>query len=351
LEGNATRLLDSALGSWSKSSFGNIRFYSEGINLEFSTTMGELVSWQFNPRPKPELPSGTTPLSTEEAKQIAKKVLGAQLDGYWQCGEVAATAIDETGVEVQIRIARNGIPYATQSARIAVSRITGCVSSIQKSFSFLPRIAVGDGISVSSEGQAVLRAIALDAYERWRPLDFGTEIWAEVSYNIPHWERHDNEMTEQHRQLSAEKKLLPVFRLSIQGSRDVKPYLVAIYVDALARKPIAIVETPLDENLGAGSPRDLPTIALQDFKFLDGRKLEAQAFMESAERIADRRLLTTTRGLGLVLWNVDLERHVIWTTVGREGRTAAFRVVPEAWSALKGELEKRRPSFGHRDKS
>ncbi len=341
--------LDSRLAKWSRSTQGWIHFFNAGLSIKFSQQMDEVVEFAFRPRDELHATiNGEVVQTAEEACLVAKGVLDAQLDGYWQSAGPSVDKIDAVSARISMRIARNGIPYATQLVRVTTDRVTGCVSRIEKTFSFLPRVAIGDGVNVTPADRTILHAKALDAYSRWRPLDEAIVLWREVSYNIPLFERHTNEMTEQHRQIMRDKKVMPVYRVGLQGTRAGRPVFVNVFVDVLAKRAMAIEEMYLDDNssLGPTSAVSAKSPQYGGFSLVSGERLDVTLVEETTDHLkVDHKVLVLSRDGGAVVFNVDQTSRVLWNKTVASG-VHCFRVSNEAWKLLDREVNRPIRTFG-----
>ena len=326
---------------WSKSTdFGVIRMHSTNVTVEFWPGMNEITRLELRVRPREDgAVEGEEPIDDAGVLAISRRVVDAQLDGYWQSGEAVIDEQDAFYPRVRTRIVRGALPYASHQVRIQVDRFTGCVFSIAKSFAFFPRVAKGDGIVTSQIEREFLRQIALDAYNRYQPLDQASIKIAEVSYNIPLFDRQANEMTEEHRQIMRDRKVMPVYRIGIEGVRSGRPLWVEVFVDAMTKRAMAITEMYLDDNLphdGSGVPvPKAPT--LEEFKLLAGATLKlSREASPQTQLTVDDTLLVTTKDHGLVLFSVDKSKKLL---VVASKEPIVFKPSAESWRLILDELK------------
>ena len=330
---------------WSKSRGGKVAVRNTMLYAEFSLALGELVMLDFSPRDNHHtVPNDAQPITGTRAQEIASAVLDHQITGQWRWADPLLASVGEVGASYFYRLHWNELPYDMSRARITLDRYTGCVTFLSKSFTALPALAPGYDIGVSEETRVVLRAEALQAYARWRPLDEATLGHMEVAYHIPSFADLDNELTESHLQIVARKEMIPLFRVSLRGTRNGNPFLVNLYVDVLTRKTIAIKENDLRNLPTLGSP-SMPAARseIHELLFLSGDALQCEPSAEPGLS-TDGSIVLCTRSDGVLLFNVDTSKKLLWYSTGLAPRS--FRVSADGWRQIESQLGQRKKSFG-----
>ena len=352
----ATAALNAPSARWSKRSGWKITLISSPMVVEYSMLMDSIMSFEFYMREGfPAVPENSDVLDEAQMHESARTLFTEQVGdvqvggaiGYWRASQPILERSDRASMQFKARPSRHERPYSIHEISATLDRLTGCVFRLDKTFAFLPRVALGDGATVPEQERANLQERALDAYHRWRPLDQATIVSTEVSYDIPLFERHSNEMTEQHRQIMRDKMAMPMYRVALRGSRAGRPVSVQIYVDVLARSALAITEQYLDELLTVGRadfPKSKP-LSYEGFTLPSGEELALTVAPAMQENPGDNgTLLVQTKDGGLVNFHVDTAKKLVWAKDA--GETKCFVASEDSWKLIQAEFMKDRKPFG-----
>jgi hypothetical protein len=334
---------------WSKSRGGKVAVRNTMLRAEFSVALGELTMLDFSPRDDHHLGvAGAEPITGERAQEIARVVLDSQVGAEWRWADPLMASVGDVAASYFYRLYWNELPYDMSRARINLDRYSGCVTFLSKSFTSLPTLAPGYDTGVSEEVKVMLRAEALQAYSRWRPMEEATLGHMEVAYHVPSFADLDNELTESHLQIAARKEMIPLFRVSLRGTRAGRPFLVNIYVDAKTKKSIAIKEDDLSNLPGLGTSTALvEPLSADGLRFISGTALKCESASEVEEDLAsDASLVICTTSESVLLVQVDISQRVLWQRSGTGSVLRSWRVSADTWKIVERELSRNKQRFG-----